>query len=205
MLSQTLAYAASLVPAIADEIAAVDEAMRCGYNWERGPFELLDQIGPAWFVARLAAEGRPVPPLLRAVGDGTFYRVEGGRLEQLAVGGGYARSAAPEGVLLLADLRRAGKPVAKSSSASVWDLGDGVLCLEFTTKMNALDDGILRQLRKASSMIDGKALQGPGDLQRGEQLLGRRQHRHRPLRRQHRALAGDRERRSPKASRCSRR
>jgi len=157
MLSQTLAYAASLVPAIADEIFAVDEAMRCGYAWEMGPFELLDKIGPAWFAERLAAEGRPVPPLLAAVGNGTFYRVESGRLEQLAVGGGYRPVVRPEGVLLLADLKRAGKPVAKSSSASLWDLGDGVLCLEFTTKMNSLDDGVLRQLRKAIGLVDGKA------------------------------------------------
>jgi 3-hydroxyacyl-CoA dehydrogenase len=157
MLSQTLAYAASLVPAIADEIFAVDEAMRTGYAWEMGPFELLDKIGPAWFAQRLADEGRPVPPLLAAVGDGSFYRVEGGRLEQLAVGGGYRPVARPAGVLLLADLKRAGKPIAKSSSASLWDLGDGVLCLEFTTKMNALDDGVIRQLRKATAMIDGQA------------------------------------------------
>ena len=157
MLSQTLSYAASLVPAIADEIFAVDEAMRCGYGWEMGPFELLDKIGPAWFARRLAEENRPVPPLLAAVGDATFYRVEGGRLEQLAVGGGYVPVRRPQGVLLLADLKRAGKPVVKSSSASLWDLGDGVLCLEFTTKMNALDDGVIRQLRKAIGMVDGKA------------------------------------------------
>lgn len=97
MLSQTLAYAASLVPAIADEIFAVDEAMRCGYGWEMGPFELLDKIGPAWFAKRLLEEGRAVPPLLAAVGEGTFYRVEGGRLEQLAVGGGYVPVVRPEG------------------------------------------------------------------------------------------------------------
>jgi len=156
MLSQTLAYAASLVPAIADEIFAVDEAMRCGYGWELGPFELLDKIGPAWFAERLAGEGRPVPPLLAAVGAESFYRVEGGRLEQYAVGGGYRPVSRPAGVLLLADLKRAGKPVAKNSSATLWDLGDGVLCLEFTTKMNALDDGVIRQLRKAMGLVDGK-------------------------------------------------
>ncbi len=156
MLSQTLAYAASLVPAIADQIFAVDEAMRTGYAWEMGPFELLDKIGPAWFAKRLAEEGRSVPPLLAAVGDGTFYRVENGRLEQLAVGGGYAPVERPEGVLLLADLRRAGRPVAKSSSASIWDLGDGVLCLEWHTKMNALDEGVVRQIQKATKLVDGK-------------------------------------------------
>lgn len=155
MLSRTLAYAASLVPAIADEIAAVDEAMRCGYSWDLGPFELLDEIGPAWFAGRLAAEGRPVPPLLAAVGAGSFYRVESGRLEQFAPDGSYREVRRPDGVLRLAELARAGKPVAKNSSASLWDLGDGVLCLEFHTKMNALDEGVLRQLAKALGLIDG--------------------------------------------------
>ncbi|HSM51584.1 MAG TPA: 3-hydroxyacyl-CoA dehydrogenase family protein, partial [Thermoanaerobaculia bacterium] len=81
LLSRTLAYAASLVPAIADDLTAVDEAMRTGYAWRWGPFELLDRLGPAWFAGRLAGEGRPVPPLLAAVGEGTFYRVEEGRLQ----------------------------------------------------------------------------------------------------------------------------
>ena len=56
-MSRTLAYACSLVPEIADDIAAVDGAMRLGYNWKWGPFELLDRIGPAWFRDRLAADG----------------------------------------------------------------------------------------------------------------------------------------------------
>ncbi len=154
MLAPTLAYAASLVPSIADEIAAVDEAMRCGYSWEHGPFELLDRIGPAWFAARLAAAGRPVPPLLAAVGEGTFYRVEGGRLEQLTPAGDYREVRLPEGVFRLAELKRAVQPVAKNASASLWDLGDGVLCLEFHTKMNALDEGVLRQIGKAIGLAD---------------------------------------------------
>ncbi len=162
MLSQTLAYAASLVPAIADEVASVDEAMRAGYSWERGPFELLDQLGPAYLAQRLAAEGRPVPPLLAAIGDDAFYRVENGRLQQrvvtaVASAGGYVDLVRPDGVLLLADVKRAGKPVAKNASASLWDLGDGVLCLEFHTKMNALDDGIVRMLGRAHELIDGAA------------------------------------------------
>jgi 3-hydroxyacyl-CoA dehydrogenase len=155
MLSRTLSYAASLVPAVADEIHAVDEAMRTGYAWQYGPFELLDRIGPAWFAGRLAAAGREVPPLLRTVGDGTFYRVEGGRLEQLGVDGAYREVRRPAGVLLLADVKRASRPVAKNASASLWDIGDGVLCLEFHTKMNALDEGVLRQIEKAQELVDG--------------------------------------------------
>jgi len=157
MLSATLAYAVSLVPEIAGDVASVDEAMRCGYGWERGPFELLDQLGPASFAARLAAEGRPVPPLLARVGSGTFYRVEQGRLQQFGLDGAYHDIVRREGVLLLADVKRAGKPVARNSSASLWDLGDGVLCLEFHTKMNALDEGVVRMLQKTFALIDGTA------------------------------------------------
>jgi 3-hydroxyacyl-CoA dehydrogenase len=155
MLSQVLAYAASLVPAIADDVAAVDEAMRTGYSWERGPFELLDELGPAWLAERLAAEEVEVPPLLAAVGDGTFYRVEGGRLQHFGADGAYHDVERPAGVLLLADVERASEPLAGNASASLWDVGDGVVCLQFHTKMNALDDGVLRMLGKAAALIDG--------------------------------------------------
>lgn len=160
MLAPTLAYAASLVPAIADTVVAVDEALRTGYSWKRGPFELIDELGAAWFAEHLAAEGRDVPELLRRVADsdtGTFYRVEEGALQYFGVDGGYHDVERPEGVLLLADVKRASEPVARSSSASLWDLGDGVLCLEFHTKMNALDEGVIRMVGKAGKMIDGKA------------------------------------------------
>jgi 3-hydroxyacyl-CoA dehydrogenase len=157
MLAQTLSYAASLVPAIADRVSSVDEAMKTGYGWQWGPFELIDRIGPASFAALLREDGLGVPKLLDAVGSGTFYRVESGRLQEFGTGGSYVDVPRPAGVLLLADVKRATKPVAKNSSASLWDLGDGVLCLEFTSKMNSLDEAILRQLDKALGLIgDGK-------------------------------------------------
>jgi 3-hydroxyacyl-CoA dehydrogenase len=160
VMSRTLAYACALVPEIADDIAAVDGAMRLGYNWKWGPFELLDRIGPAWFRDRVAAEGIAVPPLLERVGEGTFYRVEDGRLQFMTVGGDYADVARPEGVLLLADVKRRGKPVAKNGSASLWDLGDGVACFEFHSKMNTIDPDTLDLLDKAIGIVvrDFKAL-----------------------------------------------
>ena len=157
MVSQVLAYTASLVPAIADDVKSVDEAMRTGYGWDRGPFELIDEIGAAWFAGKLAAEGREVPALLAAVGEGTFYRVENGKLQQFGVDGVYRDIVRPDGVLLLSDVKRASTPVAKNGSASLWDIGDGVLCLEFHTKMNALDEGVIRMVGKAFEVIDGKA------------------------------------------------
>lgn len=161
VLSQVLSYAASLVPAIADDIHAVDTAMRLGYNWKYGPFELIDQLGAKAFAERLGAEGLTVPPLLKlAAEQGSFYRVQGGQLQYLETAGQYQTIQRPEGVLLLEDIKRTSKPIAKNASASLWDIGDGVLCLEFTSKMNAMDPQILSMIQQAISIIskDYKAL-----------------------------------------------
>ncbi len=149
VLVQVLAYAASLVPAIADDIPSVDEAMRLGYAWSQGPFELMDRLGTDWLAGAVEAAGLPVPPLLALARGRSFYRVQDGRLECLTPAGEYAPVARPPGVLLLQDIKRAGKPVLRNGSASVWDIGDGVLCFEFTSKMNALDPEILGLLGKA--------------------------------------------------------
>ena len=149
VLAQVLAYAASLVPQIADDIPAVDEAMRLGYAWKHGPFELMDMLGTDRLAAAIEAAGLPVPKLLEAASGRSFYRVENGRLECLTPAGEYAPVKRPEGVILLADIKRASKPVLRNGSASVWDIGDGVLCFEFTSKMNSLDPDTLGLLGKA--------------------------------------------------------
>ncbi|WP_448189120.1 3-hydroxyacyl-CoA dehydrogenase NAD-binding domain-containing protein [Azospirillum sp. sgz301742] len=161
VLAQMLAYAASLVPEIADSIVAVDEAMRLGYNWKFGPFELIDKLGTAWFAELCRSEGIPVPALVAQADGRSFYRVEGGRLQYLTTGGIYDDVVRPDGVLLLSDVKRAagGKPVWKNGSAALWDIGDGVLCFEFTSKMNALDDGTMAAYGKAMALIgDGKGV-----------------------------------------------
>lgn len=156
----TLAYAASLAGEVADAIADIDDAMVLGYAWKEGPFALMDRIGPDWLADRLEAEGQTVPPILETARGRTFYRVEEGRLEQLDLDGAYRPVTRPEGVLLLSDIKRATKPVLKNASAAAWDIGDGVLCFEFTSKMNAMDDQILTLLGKTLKRVrkDYKAL-----------------------------------------------
>ena len=149
VLGQVLSYAASLVGTIADDIVAIDDAMKLGYNWKYGPFELIDQIGAAAFVKRLADEGRPVPAILKTVGDGSFYRIEGGKRQYLGLDGDYHDVVRPAGVILLEDIKRGAKPILKNGSAALWDIGDGVACFEFTAKMNALDGDTLTLLGKA--------------------------------------------------------
>lgn len=155
VLTQTLSYAASLVPEIADNVAAVDEAMRLGTNWKKGPFELIDDLGPQWFAQKLKAESKPVPPLLEKVGAGTFYKTENGKLHYFGTDGKYHPVKRAPGVLLLADIKRANKQLIKTPSASVWDIGDGVLCLEFTSKMNAIDDQIFAAMHQTCDLIEG--------------------------------------------------
>lgn len=156
VISRTLAYAASLVPEIADDIASVDEAMRLGYNWKFGPFELIDKLGPKWFANRLKADGVEVPLLLETAGNRKFYRVEQGHAQYLGVDGTYRDIPRPDGVIMLSDIKRQSKPVESNRSASLWDIGDGILCLEFHTKMNALGPGVLSMARKAVEIIPGK-------------------------------------------------
>ena len=155
VLVPTLAYAASLVPEIADDPESVDRAMRLGYNWKTGPFELIDQLGPAWLAAAITEQGLIVPSLLKAVGDGSFYRVRDGRLQQFT-GTDYENVRRPDGVLLLEDIKRAGPPIARNMSASLWNIGDGVACLEFTSKMNSLNPFILWMIDKAVKELPGR-------------------------------------------------
>jgi 3-hydroxyacyl-CoA dehydrogenase len=137
VLSHTLCYAAYLVPEISDDITGIDAAMRDGYSWTFGPFELLDQISVPWFVDKLKAENRPVPPLL--LNKESLYSTSSGKLTFADVSGEYHPIKRAEGVLLLSDIKRQNKPVLSNNSASLWDIGNGVTCLEFHSKMNTLD------------------------------------------------------------------
>jgi 3-hydroxyacyl-CoA dehydrogenase len=147
VMLDVLAYAVSLVPAIADGIQDVDAAMRLGYAWRWGPFELADRIGPATMITMLREAGRDVPPLLaRAAEAGGFYRTQGDVREALAPDGAWRRLVRPEGVILLADIKRASKPLLRNGSAALWEIGDGVTCFEIVTKMNALDADVMALL-----------------------------------------------------------
>ncbi len=137
VLSNTLTYSAGLIPEIADDIVAVDTAMRLGYNWKYGPFELLDRIGVAWFVDRLIAENRDVPPLLAS--RHSLYKVDSGKRWFADLSGNYRPVRRTHGILMLADIKLQAPAVLANPSASLWDIGDGVACLEFHSKMNTLD------------------------------------------------------------------
>jgi 3-hydroxyacyl-CoA dehydrogenase len=153
VLSGTLHYAASLVPEISDGITGIDDAMRMGYNWKYGPFEMIDKIGVDWFADKLKAEGKTVPALLEKARGKKLYQIDGGKKQAFGVGGNYTPIIPPEGSLMLADIKLTKKPVSKNASASLWDLGDGIACLELTSKMNSVDMEILALIEESLLLV----------------------------------------------------
>jgi len=150
VMEKALAYAASLVPEISDTPDAVDLAMRTGYGWKHGPFELMDHLGAGWLSKRLQARGIAVPAYLsKAAENGGFYTVRDGRRMALLPDGSYQPVADGEGVLTIAALSRATSPVMNGAASKLWDLGDGVACFEFRTKMNTISPALLDDLDAA--------------------------------------------------------
>lgn len=151
VLSDTLSYSAGLIPEIAADIDAIDTAMRLGYNWLYGPFELLNQLGIEWFVDKLQHEKRPIPALL--ADRQALYRVENAQLQFKDNHNSYQPVARPEGVVLLSDIKLSRSALLSNPSASLWDIGDGLACLEFHSKMNTLDMDILKLIQQSLSVV----------------------------------------------------
>jgi len=147
-LRDTLIYTVNRIPEIADDIVNVDNAMRWGFNWEIGPFEMLDALGVAYFVERAGKDGVAVPEILKKVER--FYTFEGGRqffYDLLA--GEYRELPVSPDRINLDILKRAGGVVEKNANCSIVDLGDGVFGFEFHSKMNAISGDILAMTHKA--------------------------------------------------------
>ncbi|MDE0799409.1 MAG: 3-hydroxyacyl-CoA dehydrogenase NAD-binding domain-containing protein [Rhodospirillaceae bacterium] len=156
LAAHALPYAASLVPEIVDTVVDVDAGMKDGYGWKQGPFELTDTMGANWLADKLTADSIAIPPMLALAAEKSgFYRVENGVRQFLTVNGTYQDVPCPGGMLRLSDVKLTSKPVLKNGSASVWDIGDGVLCFEFTSKMNSLDPDIMGLYKKTIKHIKG--------------------------------------------------
>ncbi len=162
-VAEQLVYAANRIPEISDTVVEIDNAMKWGYNFELGPFETWDAIGVAESVEKMSADGYAVPESVRemlASGHSTFYRVEDGKtLFYDFARKAYREVPASPGAVRLAAIKGAGGRVDGCSSASLVDLGDGVFCCEFHTKMNALNAEILAFMKGA---LDHVARNGVG-------------------------------------------
>jgi 3-hydroxyacyl-CoA dehydrogenase len=163
-LADLWTYSANRIPEISDSIVEIDRAMRLGFNWELGPFELWDAVGVEATVARMKKEGRPVAAnaekLLASTGKSwyaddpktpssrAYFDLASANLKPLEV---------PAGVWSVEVAKKSNGVVKKNSGASLVDLGDGVGCIEFHSKMNALGADII------SLILQTLKPGGPGD------------------------------------------
>src|SRR5579862_4253157 len=149
-LSDLWTYCANRVPEISDSIVEIDRAMRLGFNWELGPFELWDAAGIEATVARMKKEGKPIAAnveKLLAAGQKSWYADDSstpsGRKYWQLTTGNWEPVHVPAGVWSVTVAKKSNGVVKKNSGASLVDLGDGVACLEFHSKMNSLGSDII--------------------------------------------------------------
>ena len=141
VLLPTLAYAANRLGEIADTVGSIDDAMRWGFNWDLGPFELWDQLGVGKVNEWMAGEGIEVPQVaLDAAKAGSWYP-----------------AGTTSGSVTALKAARESATIQKTHSTHLVDLGDGVLAFDFHTKMNALDDGVVNALEEALDLLEAKS------------------------------------------------
>ena len=155
ILSRTLAYSANQIGEITDDVEAIDEAMKWGYNWDLGPFETWDAIGFKAAYDRMKADGLSIPASVDEMvesGAESFY-TDDGRMFDLLKGKYEASHIDPRNASLTV-MRRGEAPVFSNRGTEAWDLGDGVLGLTFTTKANSIDDTVVDGLAQAVDIAE---------------------------------------------------
>ena len=151
VLSNTFCYAASLVPDVNESLVAIDDAMKLGYNWAQGPFEMMDRLGADNFISRLEKEGRDVPRILKMVSGKSFYRVNAGHLEYFTVGGTYKKIQHDLGLRRFTEERKTYNPILTNRAASYYEIDNNLGMVEFHSKANALDADSMQLLGDAVS------------------------------------------------------
>jgi 3-hydroxyacyl-CoA dehydrogenase len=157
-MSRTFRYTANLIPEIADTIVEVDRAMRWGYNWELGIFETWDALGVEKSVARMKDEGQTIPANVQTMLDSgakSFYKKEGGQDFYFDFATNqYMALPEQQGVIVLKSVKDRTGVIKKNSGASLIDIGDGVACLEFHSKMNSIGGDTLQMLKQSLAEVE---------------------------------------------------
>lgn len=146
VLSQVLHYATKLIPEVAADPRDFDQAMKLGYNWTWGPFEMIDRLGNDAFTRRLQTDEVPLSDFLLHAAGRPIYRKDGTQALALDADGAYRPAVPSMGMLRLEDMD-AGARLCQRPRSAVWDLGDHVWCLEFNAKVPTIDLELLDEIR----------------------------------------------------------
>jgi len=156
-ISEMLIYAANRIPEIADDIVNIDNAMKWGFGRKMGPFETWDAVGVSKSVAKMKEAGYGIPSWVQEMldsGKESFYKKEAGVLYYYDIPSkDYKEVPVKSGIIFLPSLKDREKQVAENTGASLVDIGDGVACLEFHSKMNAIGDDIIAMIQKSADVV----------------------------------------------------
>ena len=156
--SRVSRYAANRIPEIADTIVEIDNAIKWGFGWEIGVFEAWDAIGVAESVERMRNEGQAIPENVErmlASGATTFYKNENGNHSFYdLVAGEYKAMPDRPGVMILKDIKERTGVIKSNPGASLIDIGDGVACLEFHSKMNSIGGDTVSMMNFAIDEVE---------------------------------------------------
>ena len=148
-------YTLMIADKLAHDIVAIDRAMEWGYGWDAGPFHVMDALGLDWLKKEFESRGLSIPPLLE-LAKASFYKDD----TYLAFSGMYEPIPQIPGRISLVALSKAGRVVEDTGLSRLLDMGDGVLCFEFRSKMNTLGEGLLRGLESAIAKISRGGYEG---------------------------------------------
>jgi 3-hydroxyacyl-CoA dehydrogenase len=169
-LGGLFAYVSNRIPEIADALYQIDDAMRAGFGWKLGPFEIWDAVGVEKGVQLAEAEGKQVSPAVKKMlekGIESFYKVENGTRYYYDFGKEEYVAIPGQNKYIKLDNIRAGKTIWKNDEASIIDLGDGIINIEFHSKMNTLGSGVIeainRGIETAEAKYDGVVIGNQGD------------------------------------------
>ncbi len=158
ILANSFQYAANRIPEIADTIIEIDNAMKWGYNFQMGPFETWDAVGVTEAVERMEKENLDVPANVKAMltaGNTSFYKMENGvQYFYDFASSSYKKIPVSKTMVSLAAARGNNKVVKENSSVSLIDIDDGVFCVEFHTKMNAINGEIIDFIAESIDYVD---------------------------------------------------
>ena len=165
MIYQGLAYASERIPEIADTPKPIDDAMRWGFGHQAGPFEIWDMIGVSKAAEAMKAAAFPPAPWvdeMLAAGIESFYQYKGDQKTAAynPSKGKYESIERTPGLIVLKEQKDAGKIVAQNPGATLVDIGDGVACVEFQTKLNSIDDDIMAMMNEAMDRSEAGEFEG---------------------------------------------
>ena len=150
-------YVSHRIPEIADELYKIDDAMRAGFGWELGPFEIWDILGAERFLAFMEKQQLPAAPWVKemlAAGNKSFYKIENGKRKYYDIADRTYKVIPGSDAFIILDDLRTQKPVWKNSGATLHDIGDGILNLEFHTKMNVVGSEILEGIQRSIDIAE---------------------------------------------------